>query len=220
MMPRGIRPPLHGALHLLYAGVFVGAAAVPAAGQITGRVEGTVVDRSTGEPLVGGLVIVEATNLGNVTRSDGSFFINDVPVGHHRIVSEYLGYRTLSQGRRILAGETAGVEFRMAADVVQADGIAAVIEREPLRPPPPERLYIRTAPPGEGIEAAQGYGCAAQAVLHGSYIRNGRWELQYSVKDLACRIEPAERAPESQQGEALEGVVIHVSPLRSEARYE
>jgi hypothetical protein len=219
-MLRGIRPPLPGALHLLCAGVFVAAAAVPAAGQITGRVEGTVVDRSTGEPLVGGLVIVEATNLGNVTRSDGSFFINDVPVGHHRIVSEYLGYRTLSQGRRILAGETAGVEFRMTADIIQADGIAAVIEREPLRPPPPERLYVRTAPPGEGIEAAQEFACSTKAVLHGSYIRNGRWELQYSVKQLACRREPAERAPEPQQGATLEGVVIHVSPLRSEVRYE
>ncbi|MGH7566022.1 MAG: carboxypeptidase-like regulatory domain-containing protein, partial [Gemmatimonadota bacterium] len=49
--------------------------------QVTGKVVGTVVDRDTGEPLVGAQVVVEGTNLGNVTNEDGSYFINNVPVG-------------------------------------------------------------------------------------------------------------------------------------------
>jgi hypothetical protein len=189
----------------------------PAPGQITGRVEGIVVDGLTGEPLIGGLVIVEATNLGNVTRNDGSFFINDVPVGRHRIVSEYLGYRSIGDVRRILAGETVSVEFRMTADVIQSDAIAVVIEREPLRPPPPERVYTRTPPPGAGLRTA-GFTCSARAVLHGSYIQDGRWQLQSSVRNLACQEVVPAPAPEPQpeEMETLEGV-IHVSSLRSQA---
>ncbi|MBW3671817.1 MAG: carboxypeptidase-like regulatory domain-containing protein, partial [Acidobacteria bacterium] len=35
--------------------------------QVTGKVIGTVTDRDTGQPLVGAQVVVENTNLGNVT---------------------------------------------------------------------------------------------------------------------------------------------------------
>lgn len=201
----------------LCAIALVAVTVTPAASQITGRVEGMVLDGLTGEPLIGGLVIVEATNLGNVTRNDGSFFINDVPVGRHRIVSEYLGYRAVAEVRRILAGETVSVEFRMTADVIQSDGIAVVIEREPLNPPPPERIYTRSIPPGAGLQTAEGFTCSARAVLHGSYIAGGRWELQSTVKNLACQEDIPEPAPEPQPEEVLEEGVIHISSLRSQA---
>ncbi|HJU86321.1 MAG TPA: hypothetical protein VJ788_03015, partial [Gemmatimonadota bacterium] len=35
--------------------------------QVTGKVIGTVTDSDTGQPLVGAQVVVEGTNLGNVT---------------------------------------------------------------------------------------------------------------------------------------------------------
>jgi outer membrane receptor protein involved in Fe transport len=96
-------------------------------------VVGTVVDRDTGEPLVGAQVVVEGTNLGNVTNEDGSYFINNVPVGLQGLTAQYLGYQTTTQdGQRILAGQTMTVEFQLASEVVQAEGIVATIEREPL----------------------------------------------------------------------------------------
>jgi hypothetical protein len=38
---------------------------------VTGKVVGTVVDRDTGEPLVGAQVVVEGTNLGEVVQAEG-----------------------------------------------------------------------------------------------------------------------------------------------------
>jgi hypothetical protein len=100
--------------------------------QVTGKVVGTVSDSETGQPLVGAQVVVEGTNLGNVTNEDGSYFVNNVPVGLERLTAQYLGYQTTSQEQRILAGQTMTVDFQLSNEVVQAEGIVAMIEREPL----------------------------------------------------------------------------------------
>ncbi|MGH7587266.1 MAG: TonB-dependent receptor [Gemmatimonadota bacterium] len=101
-------------------------------GQTTGKVIGTVTDQDTSQPLVGAQVVVEGTNLGNVTNEDGYYFINNVPVGIERVTAQYLGYQTLTQEERVLAGQTMTVDFALSSEVVQAEGIVAVIEREPL----------------------------------------------------------------------------------------
>ncbi|HUE95416.1 MAG TPA: TonB-dependent receptor, partial [Longimicrobiaceae bacterium] len=100
--------------------------------QVTGKVIGTVTDRDTGSPLVGAQVVVESTNLGNVTNEDGYYFINNVPVGVQDVTAQYLGYQSASAEQRILAGQTMTIDFPLGSDVVQADAITAVIEREPL----------------------------------------------------------------------------------------
>lgn len=100
--------------------------------QVTGKVIGTVTDRDTGQPLVGAQVVIEGTNLGNVSNEDGYYFINNVPVGIQRITGQYLGYQTRTQEERVLAGQTMTVDFALSSEVVQAEGIVAVIEREPL----------------------------------------------------------------------------------------
>jgi hypothetical protein len=100
--------------------------------QTTGKVIGTVTDEGTGQPLVGAQVVVEGTNLGNVTNEDGYYFINNIPVGVQGVTAQYLGYQTLTREERILAGQTMTVNFGLSSEVVQAEGIVAVIEREPL----------------------------------------------------------------------------------------
>ncbi|HUP00556.1 MAG TPA: TonB-dependent receptor, partial [Gemmatimonadota bacterium] len=128
------KPCLNAAATILGAAVLLvllGSGTVFA--QITGKVIGTVTDRDTGEPLVGAQVVVEGTNLGNVTNEDGYYFINNVTVGIQQITAQYLGYQTTAQEHRILAGQTMTVDFRLASEVIEADeAIIAVIEREPL----------------------------------------------------------------------------------------
>src|SRR5688572_14886560 len=100
--------------------------------QVTGKVIGTVTDSETGQPLVGAQVVVEGTNLGNVTNEDGYYFINNVPVGLEQLTAQYLGYQRTTQEQRVLAGQTMTVDFQLSSEVVQAEGIVAMIEREPL----------------------------------------------------------------------------------------
>lgn len=64
----------------------------PTYGQSTGIVSGKVVDSKTGDPMIGARVMVKGTKLGAVTKYDGSYRIQRVPVGEHTLVFTYIGY--------------------------------------------------------------------------------------------------------------------------------
>ncbi|MBW3661355.1 MAG: TonB-dependent receptor, partial [Gemmatimonadetes bacterium] len=129
---RSFRRPRRFAFSLATTIVLVALGSAQSFAQVTGKVIGTVTDRDTGQPLVGAQVVVEGTNLGNVTNEDGYYFINNTPVGVQEITAQYLGYQTQTQEQRVLAGQTMTVDFALSSEVVQAEGIVAVIEREPL----------------------------------------------------------------------------------------
>ncbi len=101
----------------------------------TGKIEGTVRDKDTGQPLQGAQVTVMGTRLGNVTNADGYFFILNVPPGRRDITFTYTGYQktTLAQ-QLILAGQTTTVDASLSSTVVQLEGITIAAEAEPLVP--------------------------------------------------------------------------------------
>ena len=53
---------------------------------------GTVVDSSNGKPLVGANVFIVGTSLGSATTDKGSFNINNINTGSHKIKVSYIGY--------------------------------------------------------------------------------------------------------------------------------
>jgi outer membrane receptor protein involved in Fe transport len=110
-------------------------AAVTASAQTSGKVEGTVTDRDTGQPLPGAQVIVAGTQLGNISDDNGYYFVNNVPVGSQTVTASFLGYQAESGQYRILAGQTTTVNFALSTQVIVADSaIITVTEREPLVP--------------------------------------------------------------------------------------
>jgi hypothetical protein len=158
-----------------------------AAGQTTGRIEGRVVDAATGEPLVGGQVRIGDTALGNVTRGDGSFFIEAVPVGIQFVHTEYLGYGGQDREAQVSGGKTTRLEFALDGAAIDTPAIVATITYEPWIPsvqvpirPVVHRLAEPVAPPPPAAR------CDVEAVLHGSYILDGRWQLHTTVGDLRC----------------------------------
>lgn len=158
-----------------------------AAGQTTGRIEGRVVDATTGEPLVGGQVRIGDTALGNVTRGDGSFFIEAVPVGIQFVHTEYLGYGRQDREAQVLGGKTTRLEFALAGAAIDTPAIVATITHEPWIPSvrvPVRPLVHRLAEPVAAPPTAAE--CDVEAVLHGSYILDGRWQLHTTVGDLRC----------------------------------
>ncbi len=64
-------------------------AAVATFGQ--GKIAGKVVDKNTGETVIGANITVEGANTGGVTDLDGNYFIT-VPAGTYKLKIEYLGY--------------------------------------------------------------------------------------------------------------------------------
>lgn len=158
-----------------------------AAGQTTGRIEGRVVDAATGEPLVGGQVRIGDTALGNVTRGDGSFFIEAVPVGIQFVHTEYLGYERQDRKAEVLEGRTTQLEFALDGAAIDTPAIVATITYEPWIPSvrvPLRPVVHRLAQPVAAAPPAAR--CDVEAVLHGAYILDGRWQLHTTVGDLRC----------------------------------
>ena len=154
----------------------------------TGKIIGTVFDSETREPLVGGMVTIPNTNLGNVTNGDGYYFITDIPAGPVTIRAEYLGYAAITRDLVIPEGGTITVDFGLPSEVVLADAILAVVEREPIPiSQTVNRSYTMTTEiPINVPDKLPEESCRAAVVIHGSYIVDGKWQLQASVGQLQC----------------------------------
>src|SRR3989339_1984974 len=86
----------------------------------TGKIEGTVRDKDTGQPVSGVQVQVEGTRLGNISNADGYYFILSVPPGRRNVVFTYTGYqKTTVSNQLLLAGQTATVDCEISSTVVQ-----------------------------------------------------------------------------------------------------
>jgi outer membrane receptor protein involved in Fe transport len=106
-----------------------------ASAQTVGKVQGTVTDRETGQPLPGAQLLIEGTRLGNLTDDSGYYFINNVPVGAQMIAASLLGYQAESHERVVLAGQTTTDDFALTTEVIVADSVLVTLtEIEPLVP--------------------------------------------------------------------------------------
>ena len=102
--------------------------------QDVGKVQGRVTSQG-GAPVAGAQVVVLGSRLGNITNSDGFYFINNVPAGLIDIQSTYIGYQTVTvRQTRVLAGQTITQNFQMAQSAVEITGIEVVGEKNPLVP--------------------------------------------------------------------------------------
>ncbi len=100
-----------------------------------GKIEGTVRDKDSGQPLAGVQVVVEGTRQGNITNTDGYYFILSVSPGRRSIVFTYTGYqKTTVAGQLILAGQTTTIDASLSASVVEMEGIVIEGQSEVLMP--------------------------------------------------------------------------------------
>jgi TonB-linked SusC/RagA family outer membrane protein len=99
----------------------------PAAAQVQGgRVMGRVLDASTLQPLAGATVVVQGTNVGAISRSDGGFLLANVPAGAQTVRASLIGYTAQDQQVTVVAGESVPVTFQLLAQAVILDEVVAV----------------------------------------------------------------------------------------------
>jgi outer membrane receptor protein involved in Fe transport len=84
-----------------------------------GRIAGTVLDGKTGKPLAYVNVMVEGTDLGAMSLSDGAFLIKDVPPGTYTVRASMMGYQDeVRTGVEVLPLRTATVGFSLKDRIV------------------------------------------------------------------------------------------------------
>ncbi|PSQ78785.1 MAG: SusC/RagA family TonB-linked outer membrane protein, partial [Bacteroidetes bacterium QH_7_62_13] len=88
-----------------------------------GRIAGTVVDSTTSRALPGVNVVVEGTQIGAATDSDGSFRLTNVPVGTNTLNVSFVGYRQKEVSVNVQEGSTTDVRIRIVPSRVQLEDV-------------------------------------------------------------------------------------------------
>ena len=119
--------PAAGMITLL---TLVGTSAAAAQAR-TGRIEGTITDAASGQPIDEATVTVDGTQIVILTDATGRYLLNGVPAGEQTVRVRVLGYATQERQVTITAGRVTVADFalRVSAvnlDEIQARGIAGV----------------------------------------------------------------------------------------------
>lgn len=111
---------------------FLGAAALMSAMDASaGILRGSVIDKKTGEPIIGATITVAGTNIGAITDYDGNYEIN-VPDGEeYEIEVRYVSYKNLVLENVKVKGETVNnIELEEESVVLGGIEVVASLNRE------------------------------------------------------------------------------------------
>ena len=159
------------------------ALAHPTLAQGTGTVSGAVLDRQTGDPLVGAIVFLEGTQIGMTCDVEGRFQLFDVPIGTYVLASSMIGYQDASIiGVEVQDGEVAKLVITLAPEALELDD-EVVVEAKALRNTGAALLKERQKAPAvsDAISAEEivraGSGDAAEAMSHvtGASVVEGKY---------------------------------------------
>ncbi len=116
---------------LLIAGVLLPGVLL---GATTGKITGIVTDAETGGPLPGVNVLVEGTNLGAATNTEGRYTILNIPAGTYSMRFTYIGY---AEHRvtdiRVEVDLTTTIHVELQAEALQGEAVTVVASRPVVR---------------------------------------------------------------------------------------
>ena len=99
----------------------------------TGKISGYILDKFTGEALIGANVILEGTYLGAATDIDGYYFIINVPPGTHRMIVSSMGYnKTVVQEVIVNVDRTTKIDVDLTSQSITLDEEVVVTAKKPL----------------------------------------------------------------------------------------
>ncbi|MCB0273780.1 MAG: carboxypeptidase-like regulatory domain-containing protein, partial [Calditrichaeota bacterium] len=96
----------------------------------TGKITGTVVDKETGDPLIGANVILDGTELGSSTDVDGFYSIINAPPGNYTLMAYYVGYATVVvENVRVNVDRTTRITVTMSPETVAGEEVLVEAQR-------------------------------------------------------------------------------------------
>lgn len=89
-----------------------------------GSIRGTVLDKESKQPLIGVNVIIEGTQQGDATDIEGSFFIQNVPVGTFTLRFSFIGYeKKLIPDIVVKSNKASYVNAQLSFEIIQGEEI-------------------------------------------------------------------------------------------------
>lgn len=95
----------------------------------TGRVNGTITDSQTGEPLAGANVVIgQDSPIGAATDLDGNYTVTGVPIGTHTITVTYIGYKRVEREVTVAANQQTNVDIEMTPESVRGEEVVVTAQ--------------------------------------------------------------------------------------------
>jgi outer membrane receptor protein involved in Fe transport len=95
-----------------------------AGGQTTGKIGGKIVDKATGEPLIGANIMLAGTVNGAAADLQGNYYIINIPPGNYTVQANMIGYRSIRvENVRISVNSTTTLKFELEKTVLQGDPV-------------------------------------------------------------------------------------------------
>ncbi|MBL7135887.1 MAG: TonB-dependent receptor [Candidatus Marinimicrobia bacterium] len=92
--------------------------------QTTGKISGRVIDKETGDPLIGTNIIIEGTQMGAAADSKGEFFIINASPGVYNVIARMIGYGIVRmENIRISVNSTTNLIFELSPEVIKGEEI-------------------------------------------------------------------------------------------------
>ncbi|HDL78586.1 MAG TPA: carboxypeptidase-like regulatory domain-containing protein, partial [Bacteroidetes bacterium] len=96
----------------------------------TGKIAGTVIDKQTGEPLIGANVRIKGTTLGAAADAKGRYFILQVPPGTYEVVADYIGYHGMTvENVRVAVDLTTRINFQLSSKAIQFPNLVVIAKQ-------------------------------------------------------------------------------------------
>lgn len=108
--------------------VFLFLGTQPIYAQGSGNISGTVVDKASGEALIGVNVFLEGTSIGTATNNEGEYIIHQVPAGKYNIGAKYIGYKDQSIPATITANGKVVLDFELEYMVFEGEEVVVTAQ--------------------------------------------------------------------------------------------
>jgi len=104
--------------------------------QTTGKIDGYVRDKKTGDPLPGVNVTLKGTSIGAATGADGYYYMINVLAGDYTVTASMMGYKTYSvQNIQVVVDQTIRIDFKLDETVLDVGEEIVVTAERPLIDP-------------------------------------------------------------------------------------
>lgn len=97
-------------------------------------VKGRVINFQSQQPVPGATVSVSGSNLGAYTKTDGSFKIENVPVGRHKLRISAIGYEAQIQNIVLTSGKQLQLKIQLNESIIEMEGIEVTGSRGNFQP--------------------------------------------------------------------------------------
>ncbi len=100
---------------------------LPLLAQGKGTITGYVLDKETGEPIIGANVLIENTNIGAATDLEGKFLIENVNAGKYNIIISYISYSKLTiKDVVVTAGKSTDLRVALTSEAISVDEVVVI----------------------------------------------------------------------------------------------